>query len=78
MRRLVLISCLLLLASGADAWTPDGSTRIVIPPRRADSAVWEALNASAVQFGGAVTERTPHETATDADDPGTVDLSGDF
>lgn len=36
----------------------DGSTRIVIPPRRADSAVWEALNASAVQFGGAVTERT--------------------
>ena len=28
--------------------------------------------------GGAPTERTPHETATDADDPGTVDLSGIF
>ena len=52
MRRHVLLSCALLLASGADAWTPDDATRIVIPPRRADSAVWEALNASGVQFGG--------------------------
>ena len=58
MRRLFLLSCALVLTSGADAWTLDGTTRIVVPARRADSAVWSALNESAEQFRGAVTERT--------------------